>query len=102
MARRPIWVLVLAAVCAVVLACNRPATTRAPEPPAASPVAVEAKLANKFVQSGGSRSLTARIGLSAKRRSATARPPVNLGLLVDTSGSMEGRAIEDARAASLA
>lgn len=46
--------------------------------------------------------MVARIGLSARTRSATQRPTVNLALLVDTSGSMEGRAIADARAASLA
>jgi Ca-activated chloride channel family protein len=73
-----------------------------PEPAPASPIALDAKLSNRFVQAGGSRTLTARVGLSAKRRSATMRPPVNLALLVDTSGSMEGRAIDDARAASLA
>jgi Ca-activated chloride channel family protein len=93
--------LVLAAVCAALLACSR-TPSRTPEPPAASPIAIEAKLANKYVQAGGSRGLVARVSLSARRRSATARPPVNLALLVDTSGSMEGRAIEDARAASLA
>jgi len=94
-------VLVVAVLC-VLFACSKPQATHMPDPPAASPVALDAKLSNKFVQAGGTRSLVARIGLSAKRRSATMRPPVNLALLVDTSGSMEGRAIEDARAASLA
>ena len=51
---------------------------------------------------GASSTMVARIGLSARKRSAMQRPPVNLALLVDTSGSMEGRAIADARTASLA
>jgi len=71
-------------------------------PAEAAPVTLDAALANKFVRSGASHTMVARIGLSAKKRSATQRPPVNLVLLVDTSGSMEGKAIEDARAASLA
>lgn len=90
---------VLAALATVLLACGR---SKMPAPPEASPVAVEAALGNRFVKAGASQGVVARIGLSAKKRSATARPPVNLALLVDTSGSMEGKAIADARAASLA
>lgn len=86
-------------LCAVFLACSRGKT---PMPAEAAPVTLDAALANKFVKSGASHTMVARIGLSAKKRSATQRPPVNLVLLVDTSGSMEGKAIEDARAASLA
>ncbi len=85
--------------CAIFLACSRGKT---PAGVAASPVTLDAALGNKFVKSGASQAMVARIGLSAKKRSATQRPPVNLALLVDTSGSMEGKAIADARAASLA
>lgn len=88
-----------ALLCAVFLACSR---SRMPPPPESSPLSVDAALGNKFVATGASHSMVARIGISAKKRSATARPPVNLVLLVDTSGSMEGKAIADARAASLA
>ena len=44
----------------------------------------------------------AGIGVAARARSVSKRPPVNLALLVDTSRSMEGKSIDDARAASLA
>ena len=44
----------------------------------------------------------ARIEVGAAPRPAGGRPAVNLVLLVDTSGSMEGKAIADARTASLA
>jgi Ca-activated chloride channel family protein len=101
MLRNVSWALVLAAVAAVFLACGR-SPSKLPAGTDASPVALGAALGNKFVKAGASSAMVARIELSAKKRSATARPPVNLALLVDTSGSMEGRAIADARAASLA
>lgn len=86
-------------MCAVFLACAR---TKSPPTPETSPVTLDAALGNKFVKPGASHTMVARIGLAAKKRSTAARPPVNLTLLVDTSGSMEGKAIADARAASLA
>ncbi len=69
---------------------------------AIAPVAIEAALSNKLVKANAPAQLVARIGLSTERRTSNVRPPVNVALLVDTSGSMDGRAIEDARAASLA
>ena len=89
------------AVTAMFLACGH-SGSRLPGGPEVSPVAVDAALGNKLVKSGAPSAIIARIGLSAQKRSAAARPPVNLALLVDTSGSMEGKAITDARAASLA
>lgn len=89
------------AVTAMFLACGH-SGSRLPAGPEVAPVAVEAALGNKLVKAGAPSTMVARIGLSARKRSATARPPVNLALLVDTSGSMEGKAIADARAASLA
>lgn len=100
--RKSMWGVVATLVvgAAVSLACGH--GSKMPSGPEASPVALDAALGNKFVKSGASNTLVARIGLAAKKRSVTVRPPVNLALLVDTSGSMEGRAIADARAASLA
>lgn len=89
------------AVTAMFLACGH-SGAKLPGGPEISPVAVEAALGNKLVKAGEPSAMVARIGLSAQKRSATARPPVNLALLVDTSGSMEGKAIADARSASLA
>ena len=81
------------------LACGRSKVPAGPETPA---VTLDAALGNKLVKANSSGAMVARIGLAARTRSATKRPPVNLALLVDTSGSMEGKAIADARAASLA
>jgi Ca-activated chloride channel family protein len=100
MLRKMGWV-VFTALSSLYLACGT-SGAKLPSGPRGSAVALDAALGNEFVKSGASNAMVARIGLSARKRSATARPPVNLALLVDTSGSMEGRAIADARAASLA
>jgi Ca-activated chloride channel family protein len=46
--------------------------------------------------------LTIRLRITADAIPDAPRPPINLMLAVDTSGSMEGEAIDDARAAALA
>lgn len=92
--------IVFTTLAAAALACGHSA--KAPSGPETPAVALDAALGNTFVKANASGSMVARIGLSARKRSSTARPPVNLALLVDTSGSMEGKAIADARAASLA
>jgi Ca-activated chloride channel homolog len=91
--------LALAALGVVFSSCGH---ARTPPSVEASPLTLEASLQNRFVKSGSAQAIVARVGLAARKRRATTRPPVNLALLVDTSGSMEGRAIVDARAASLA
>lgn len=100
MLRKTGWV-VFTALSSMYLACGHTGS-KLPAGPEAPAVVLDAALGNKFVKAGSSGTMVARIGLSARARSSTARPPVNLGLLVDTSGSMEGKAIADARAASLA
>jgi Ca-activated chloride channel family protein len=72
--------------------------------PARSPdaLALNGDLANRFVPAGARSTLVARIHLATAAVDPSAHPPINLALVVDTSGSMEGRAIDDARAASLA
>lgn len=99
MFRKTWWAATLAVVAPICFSCSR--TPRAPstEP---SPIAVKAALGSSLVKSGASQSMFARIEVGTAPRPAHGRPPVNLVLLVDTSGSMEGKAIEDARAASLA
>ena len=99
MLRKLSWVAFVTAS-TVFLACGH-GSSKTPGPEI-SAVALEAALGNKFVKAGASGAMVARIGLAARARSTMARPPVNLALLVDTSGSMEGKAIADARAASLA
>ncbi|MBL8601511.1 MAG: VWA domain-containing protein [Myxococcales bacterium] len=61
---------------------------------------LDAATANRFVVAGARSELAARIRVAVPSISSLRRPPINLALVVDTSGSMEGRAIEDARVAS--
>jgi Ca-activated chloride channel family protein len=65
-------------------------------------VALEGTLGNTFVQAGQAGEMLARIRVSTTPLPGGARPPINLALVVDTSGSMEGEPIEDAREATLA
>lgn len=99
MRRKLSWVA-FTTLAAVFLACGH--SVKAPVGPEASSITLDAALGNTFVKANASGAMVARIGLAARKRSTAARPPVNLVLLVDTSGSMEGKAIADARAASLA
>lgn len=57
---------------------------------------------NRFVPAGARSTLVARLHLGTAAIDPSNHPPINLGLVIDTSGSMEGRPIDDARAASLA
>jgi len=63
---------------------------------------LSADTSNRFVASGAPGEVTLRLRLDAKALRNAARPPINLALAVDTSGSMEGKSIDDARAACLA
>ncbi|MCA9583949.1 MAG: VWA domain-containing protein [Myxococcales bacterium] len=97
--RRELIVFLLAAAAAVLLACGRGAK---PPEKAPSPVTLRAALGQGLVKAGEATSLLARVDLEALSRRTAKRPTVNLALVVDTSGSMDGRAIDDARRASLA
>src|SRR4029453_7030352 len=55
----------------------------------------------QFVRAGASSDLVVRIRIGVDPLERKARPPVNLALAVDTSGSMEGAAIAHAREACL-
>ncbi len=57
---------------------------------------------NRFVRADQRGEAVIRVRINGQKLHDARRPPVNLGLVVDTSGSMEGDAIRDARAASLA
>jgi Ca-activated chloride channel family protein len=72
-----------------------------PPPPAADLVGYEASPANRFARADQRGEALVRLRLTARAMRDAPRPPINLGLVVDTSGSMEGDAIRDARAASL-
>lgn len=75
-----------------------------PRSRAAAPdlVALDGALANRFVPAGARSEVVARLRVSVPSTASLRRPALNLALVIDTSGSMEGRAIEDARAASRA
>lgn len=84
---------------ATAIACGRTPPKAAES--SASPLVVAAALDAPLVRAGASQTLLAKIDLSTAFDQSAKRPPVNVALVVDTSGSMEGKAIADARAASL-
>src|SRR5262245_29581551 len=58
-------------------------------------VTLEGGLSNKFVKNGQPGELFARLRIGTRVESARPRGTVNLALVIDTSGSMEGKPIED-------
>jgi Ca-activated chloride channel family protein len=70
--------------------------------PPADLVALDATLGNRFLPATEASDVVARIRVRVPEAATLRRPPMNLSLVVDTSGSMEGRAIEDARTAGVA
>src|SRR5688500_12262230 len=71
-------------------------------PSASDYVSFEAAPSNRFTKAGEPGELLVRLRVGARALKNTPKPPVNLALVVDTSGSMEGDMIEDAKKASLA
>lgn len=63
-------------------------------------IELSAVAGNRYVPSGARSELVTRLRVTV-RAAVDRRTPVNLALVIDTSGSMEGRAIEDARRAAL-
>jgi Ca-activated chloride channel family protein len=82
-------------------ACGRGTPTTAKKSPDES-ITIAAALGSTQVRANATDDVLVRITVEAHDVVRRGRPPVNLALVVDTSGSMEGRAIEDARAASAA
>lgn len=64
-------------------------------------VFLDGDLGNDFVVAGSPSDVVSRIRVEARALQNGHRPAINLALVVDTSGSMDGTPIEDARAASL-
>src|SRR5262245_8303042 len=92
-------ILVIAAFSMLITGCGRPAQ---PTGPHDGVVSIEASATNRFVPAGQSTQAVARVAINVAKLDRTTRPPANLALVVDTSGSMEGKAIDDARSAALA
>lgn len=82
---------------------------KAPDPvavvtPAADPeiVSLASALSQKLVAADKAGEIRVRLRIDAEKLAHSKRPPINVVLVMDSSGSMEGKAIEDARAAALA
>src|SRR5512143_2316198 len=95
--RFALFLLALAA-CACVRDSRNPETARTDS---GRTLRLDAALDGRFVPVQTAHTVTARLRISPQPPPEAARPPVNLALLVDTSGSMEGRAIDDAKKASV-
>ncbi|MEJ7730393.1 MAG: VWA domain-containing protein [Polyangiaceae bacterium] len=80
------------------LGCGKPPVAA----PAQETVAFEGATTNALVRAGAPSDLTARLRIATRAPEKAGRVPVNVALLVDASGSMEGKPIADAIAASLA
>lgn len=87
-------------LCLVLAACGGRGVVTAPAP--VDLVAVEVTPARSLVRAGHSGRVAARVRIRGRELASAASPPVNLGLVIDTSSSMEGEAIADARAAARA
>jgi len=95
--------MVSAAVMVCVLAlCACGGTDVAAEVADPGAIVMEGTLGNRFVTAGQPSTVLTRLRIGTRSLANLARPAINLALVVDTSGSMDGRAIADARTASLA
>ncbi len=108
---RPLFPTLSLASALALAGCTATTTNKPPPTPqpqvAASPaedpmlVTLEGALANRFMHAAKPGEVIARLRIDSKPFAGQDRPPVNLALAIDTSGSMEGDAIEHARDAAL-
>lgn len=73
----------------------------APEADDPEVVMMEGALANRYVVAGEVSEVISRLRIDTRALEGAHRPPINLALVVDTSGSMDGDPIAHARRASL-
>jgi len=92
MRKHVLWVAVLAAACA-----KKPEKTKDP-----GLVTMEGSLGAELVPDNAGGEVVARLHISGAEVARVGRQPINLALVIDTSGSMEGDAIVHARAAATA
>jgi Ca-activated chloride channel family protein len=92
-----VW-LALAALALLLTGCGAATPPQTRDPGA---VVAVGTLGSPLILTGGERTVYARIRVSTLPRAERARGPVNVALAMDTSGSMEGDAIVEARRAAL-
>lgn len=90
--------LVFASLVLVLLGCAPAASPPGSRDPGA--VTVVGALGSPVLLANGDSTVYARIRIGTAARPERARGPVNLALAIDTSGSMEGEAIQEARKAA--
>jgi len=95
--RAPIRFL-LAVLTLLASACGPAASPPGARDPGA--ITAEGTLGTPLLLAGAERTVYARIRLSTLPRPERPRGPVNIALVMDTSGSMEGAAIQEARRAA--
>lgn len=101
--------LVLALSLAALVGCKKETIEiKPPDPvavvaPAADPeiVTLASALPQKLVAADKAGEIRVRLRIDASKLEHSKRPPINVVLVMDSSGSMEGKAITDARAAAL-
>ena len=81
-------------------ACGGATSRTAVPKPDPNLVEIEITPVRSLVQAGRPGTLAARVRIRTRDLPQEHSPPVNLGLVIDTSSSMEGRAIAEARAAA--
>jgi Ca-activated chloride channel family protein len=91
--------LIIVLLVAFVPGCS---PTKPPLTPSEERLSLEGALGNRYVPASATSEVTARLRVGTRAPKALAGGPINVALVIDTSGSMEGKPIEDARAASLA
>ena len=90
-----------AALTALTLASGCGGADIASEPDDPEVISLSGELGNRYVIAGAPSDVVSRLRIEAHAVQGVARPAINLALVIDTSGSMEGAPIADARQASL-